>query len=280
MTSNKGSFQVYDESFDEISYERLIFSGGEVQVKITGHVSQRKAITIEAHLSSSDLLIELLLLTEAIRRMTRQPIKLICPYFPYARQDRVMNPGEALAVKVIAQLINNLGFDSVEVWDVHSDVTLALLDRAVNYPPQTWVQMIPVDKSKTILVAPDAGAMKKVGAVAKGLGFEMISAEKKRNTKTGEITGTVVHAGVGVHAGNYDFLVVDDICDGGRTFTELAKELKKLTTGRILLYVTHGIFSKGLGVFGDIDHIYTAMPFPGVDLTSDKLTHLKYDRTQ
>ena len=72
--------------------------------------------------------------------------------------------------------------------------------------------------------------------------FPHIRADKKRDPSNGEITGTVVYS---EHLGSQDVLIVDDICDGGRTFIELAKELRHLTTGRIYLYVTHGIFSKG-----------------------------------
>jgi ribose-phosphate pyrophosphokinase len=64
------------------------------------------------------------------------------------------------------------------------------------------------------------------------------------------------------HVRDHNFLIVDDICDGGRTFIELAKVLRPLTNGSIFLYVTHGIFSQGLDVFkGVIDHIYTANLF-------------------
>jgi ribose-phosphate pyrophosphokinase len=70
-----------------------------------------------------------------------------------------------------------------------------------------------------------------------------------------------------------DFLIVDDICDGGRTFIELAKVLRPWTTGKIYLYVTHGIFSNGLDVFNSlIDGVYTANPFPKVDLNHKLLT--------
>lgn len=178
-----------------------------------------------------------------------------------------MEKGEALGVKVMCDLINSLNVESVEVWDVHSDVALALLNNVTNYGPETFVQMIPVSKPNTILVAPDAGAIKKVFKVAKGLGFEMVTASKHRSTKDGSITDTEVHC-PHAYAGDRDFLIVDDICDGGRTFLELAKKLKPLTTGKILLYVTHGIFSKGIQPLEDIfDGIYVAKPFPGVDLT-------------
>lgn len=244
------------------------FSGGEIQISVPISFSASDKLTVIANLYSSDDVMSLLLTVDAIRRMHPRPreIHLRCPYLPYARQDRVMNPGEALSIAVMCRLINSLNFSSVEVWDVHSDVSLALLRNVRNYGPETFVQMIPVSKPDTVLVAPDAGAIKKVGKVAQGFGFEMVRADKVRSVKDGSIAGTVVYS---EHIGSRSFLIVDDICDGGRTFLELAKVLRPLTDGKIILYVTHGIFSKGLEVFdGLIDEIYTANPFPGVDLTN------------
>jgi ribose-phosphate pyrophosphokinase len=80
---------------------------------------------------------------------------------------------------------------------------------------------------------------------------------------TGNITATKVDSNTSTFVGsNKRFLIVDDICDGGRTFTELAKVLKKWTDMPVDLYVTHGIFSKGMSVFdGLIDNIYCANPW-------------------
>lgn len=251
-----------------VKFSRLIFSGGEIQVKLdVSWVKWRKAsFKINAHLTSSDEVMTLVLLVDALRRHSTTPdqvyIELECPYLPYARQDRVMEDGESLSLRVMCNLINSLRFDRVTVWDPHSDVAMALLDNISVVDQTSLVLLVPVLKSETVLVSPDAGAMKKTHKIAKGLGFSMVTAEKIRSTEDGSITGTQVHSD---HIGKKDFLIVDDICDGGRTFIELAKELKKLTDGRILLYVTHGIFSKGLDVFdGLIDHVYTALPFPTV----------------
>jgi ribose-phosphate pyrophosphokinase len=186
---------------------------------------------------------------------------LICPYLPYARQDRVANHGEALSVAVMTEIINGLEFESVEVWDVHSDVSLALLNRVSNITPDHWLKRLDLNWNNFVLVSPDAGSRKKVQRLSKLFNVPVIYADKTRDTQTGEINGTVVHLDqvVDIHGvtGYKNYLIVDDICDGGRTFIDLAKELRKFTFGEIRLYVTHGIFSKGLDVFNDIiDKIY------------------------
>lgn len=255
-----------------VHYEKLTFSGGEIQVRVTDSVGKGQELTIQAFLVCSDDIMELVLLVDALRRAAGAHIKihLICPYLPYARQDRVCATGEALALKVMCGIINGLDFSTVTVWDVHSDVSLALLNNAFNIPQKVFVGRVGWTRATTVLVAPDAGAIKKTQDITKALGIPMVRADKIRSVEDGSITGTTVYT---EHVGDKDFLIVDDICDGGRTFIELAKVLRPLTNGKIYLYVTHGIFSKGLDVFnGLIDGVYTANPFPQVDLTNQILT--------
>lgn len=238
------------------------FPGGEVGVALpparwqyTNANTKRGVIKLD-YQGDQDL-ISLLMLTDAVRRACPDVIlSLVMPYFPYARQDRVCNPREALSAKVIADLINSQNFASVLCYNLHSDVSVALIDRLVHRTMNDLAFQVATGHSKAILVSPDAGANKKVFDFAKTRGFpDVVRADKVRDTLTGEIKETKVYSD---HVGDRDFLILDDICDGGRTFVELAKELKKLTTGKIYLYVTHGIFSKGAEVFeGLIDGIYT-----------------------
>lgn len=270
-----------DVAGQTLSFKTLQFPGGELHVRLESAACYFNAeVIIDAGLESPTDILELILLTDALRRAKPEAqIQLVCPYLPYARQDRVANYGESLSVKVMADILNGLNFSSVEVWDVHSDVSLALVDRVTNIKQAYFVGKVlrqPALKGTSpILVAPDAGAIKKTLATAQYFGLDMVRADKIRDTKTGTITGTVVYSNP---VGDKDFLIVDDICDGGRTFIELAKELRPLTTGKIYLYVTHGIFSKGLEVLTGIDHIFTANLFRKyvpADYDKSKLTVLE-----
>lgn len=251
-----------------VLFER--FPAGETLVRIgeTGWSSNYGAVNavIEFKFKSNDDLINLLLLTDAIRRRWPLPdtsIELYLPYLPYARQDRVCNPGESLSVKVIADLINSQGYSRVTCKDLHSDVSAALIQRLDHIEIfdkkdvtgcAHWIAKF---CDNAILVSPDAGSNKKVFNFAKVHGFrDVVRADKIRNVATGEILETKVFS---EHVGNRDFLIMDDICDGGRTFVELAKALRPLTTGKIYLYVTHGLFTKGYDELKQhFDRIYTA----------------------
>jgi ribose-phosphate pyrophosphokinase len=259
-----------------IPYKSFVFPGGEIQVKLEPtnleYLSVYNPVDFHATITSASDLIELALVVDAVDRwfvdrFFDKPKKVLwMPYMPYARQDRVCAPGEALSLKVAANFINSLNFDKVHVSDPHSDVTVALLN---NVHVQSLIDIfrdrMPATAfmGGTVLIAPDVGASKKVLKLAQYENVRMVQAEKVRNPLNGEITGTVVHSnGIGASP----VLVVDDICDGGKTFIELAKPLSQTTTGKLSLYVTHGIFSKGLtDLLEWYDYIYCPYVFPNVE---------------
>lgn len=259
---------------NEIPCTYSTFSGGEVHIRLNADkLFPGGYCEITAHLRSSHDVMTLLMLNDAIERTLKPARKdILIPYLPYARQDRVCNAGEAHSLRIMCKLINDMAFDKVTVWDCHSDVGTALLDNCVNLclsdmiPGSELAQVF--EYPETVLISPDAGANKKVLKLALALGqypfpargTPVIRADKIRDTMTGNITGTEVYASA-LNAATC--VIVDDICDGGRTFTELAQALKEKGAGKIILYVTHGIFSKGTECLYEsgISEIWTANPW-------------------
>jgi ribose-phosphate pyrophosphokinase len=241
-----------------VPFAHGVFPGGEVWVRFE-HALPR-AVTITAHLSDAQGVMRLLMITDAARRAGADQIDLKMPYVPYARQDRVSLAGESLSIRVFADLVNAQQYRYVEVWDVHSDVTAALLNHCIVVPTSTLIaSALSKRTDRTTLVAPDAGSIKKVESIAKRYDLPMIRADKTRDPLTGKLSGAVVYpSGDARHT---DFLIVDDICDGGRTFITLEQKLREFTTGRVELYVTHGIFSAGFDVLKSLDKIYVANSF-------------------
>lgn len=251
-------YNCYRDKFETKSFK---FPGGELQVELPDHnVLDKGSNTVVARIQSSEDLVRLILATEIVKRHSHYPATLIVPYFPYARQDRMTDQSVAFSLKPITSIINLLGYNRVLTVDPHSDVTTALLDNMGYIPQHVVVQQHAHLNGRVnrnvIVVGPDAGAQKKAMAIAKVRGSDFLSASKIRDVKTGKITGTSL--GYEVPVSGRDCLIVDDICDGGRTFAELAMALRSAGARKIYLYVTHGIFSKGLKVFdGLIDEIYT-----------------------
>ena len=251
-----------------IPFEYFTFSGGEEHIRLSHELlSDSVKVEIFDRLTDSSKIMRLMIAVDSLKRVISAytPIELVIPYFPYARQDRVCVTGEAFGARVMANFINNLGFSKVTIWDAHSDVSPALLDRVENIEQVTILQKCAklsnlLANGDITLISPDAGASKKTLKISQQFNGvpDIIQANKVRNLKTGEITKTEILGNVkGKHV-----LIVDDICDGGRTFVELAKELKAEGSLSITLFITHGIFSKGLEVFnGLIEHIYTTDSF-------------------
>lgn len=179
-------------------------------------------------------------------------------YMPYSRYDRSMFKNDAFSLKLVCNMINEMKFDRVIVRDPHSNVTELLLNNIVIIPQEDCVRVFELDfKSRyDAIVSPDAGALKKIEKVAKTLDFDftkIINCGKVRDIKTGNIIRTDVYDNVQ----GKKLLLVDDICDGGRTFIQLAKILKEKGAVQVDLYVTHGMFFYGLDViYEEIDNIY------------------------
>ncbi|WP_018079497.1 ribose-phosphate diphosphokinase [Thiobacillus denitrificans] len=234
--------------------EAFSFPGGERHVRLPAsmlEIADRFAAWgIEARLYDAAGVMDLLLATDALRRAipVGATVRLVMPYVPYARQDRVAVPGEALSAKVFAALINSQGFASVEAWDPHSDVIPALIDNLRVTPTSSLLKAAVAGKGQAQLlrecafVAPDAGARKRVGELARAYGTEVVYADKVRDLVSGKLSGTRVPDALPERP----LLVIDDLCDAGGTFLLLADALRAKTSQPLYLYVTHGLFTRGL----------------------------------
>lgn len=236
----------------------FVFSGGEVHCKITSNSNQLvvKDYTMNGFMALAEHV-------EVYRRLGKERIDVVYPYFPYARQDRVMERDEPFSLKVFCDLLNSLNLSSVEIWDAHSDVAPAIIKNCHNISQDSLVcKTLPNNLLSThLFVSPDAGAYKKLSKLITD--DQQIAIGVKNRDAGGNITHTGVYSPVPMEG--RDCVIVDDICDGGRTFIELAKALKEKGSASITLYVTHGIFSKGLEVLKPyIDRIYTTNSFPNI----------------
>lgn len=240
-----------------IPFKSFKFPTGELHVQLEDwSIKAYRAVNLNFIFEKNEDIIELLLLCDALKRSELKVNQLFIPYVPFSRQDRVEKRGECFSLSVFANLINSIDADKVIITDPHSDVTPALIKNCEVIPQHQALSFIFENKSDFWLVSPDSGALKKIYKLAAKVSpYGVIECSKLRNTATGEIARTQVHA---EDLEGKDCYIVDDICDGGRTFIEIAKILKTKNCGRIILAVTHGFFTKGLEVFeGFIDEIYT-----------------------
>ena len=180
-------------------------------------------------------------------------------YLPYGRQDKRIANDATFALWTFATLLNFLGFNEVVCMDPHSLIAADLIMNFKAVYPLDQVMKIAYDLNIDLFAYPDAGAVDKYTGgedVQKEIyDYPCIYGEKVRDQATGNITSYKL---IGSPA-DKKVLIVDDICDGGMTFKLLTKDLLAAGATEVHLFVTHGIFSKGLGTLFEsgIKRIFT-----------------------
>jgi ribose-phosphate pyrophosphokinase len=230
----------------------FLFSGGEFQVKLPHKLDTERAHLTWKPIDASEITL-LALTVSALKHMGFNDIDLDILYLPYARQDRVCAKGEAHSLEVICKFLNSLDITVIRLWDVHNkDKTLELLDDqfGVHLEPYHIFDRFKIlddfDLDNLILCAPDDGAFGRVSDVANQLTQTTpIVLNKVRDPENGKITGMKFNQ-YNRSVEGWNVLIIDDICDGGATFNQAAQILKEQGAENLYLYVTHGIFSKGL----------------------------------
>lgn len=205
---------------------------------------------IKCLFESNDDIINLLFTVNAIKNINPNANNVLeIPYFPYARQDRVCSEGDSFSLQVVANLIKSCNFSRVICYDLHSEVINIVFEAGIldNYKQDEVLYDLVYKCTKgynnSAIVAPDAGSLKKIYPLANKLNCDVIEASKVRDKATGKIISSSIDKNKVQQYNN--LVLVDDICDGGRTFIELAKVIKEDYRGRLSLVVTHGIFSNG-----------------------------------
>jgi ribose-phosphate pyrophosphokinase len=250
------TLNLVNPSDSRIEYKVSKFPDGQQTIDLLTTVPglfNGNSIQIKSRLNSFKDLELIICANQAIRNLGCKDVHLHVPYFLGSRSDRKFQEGGVNYLKqVICPIINGQNFSSVTVMDPHSDVLEACLNNFVktdNHQLVKW-SLTQIDnrdgaQDRICLVSPDAGAYKKIFDVAKKFKIErIITATKVRDMVTGNILRTEIPV-LDQH-NKLTYVIIDDICDGGRTFLELAKVIKEgRPTAKVYLIVTHGIFSAG-----------------------------------
>lgn len=257
----------------EIEFEMIQFNGGEMHIKLNNNIdySEVEKVVITNRFKNGDDIIKVLIAKDALQKKGVKNFDLVMPYVPYARQDRQCFNGESFTLKVFTDLINSAKFNNVIVLDSHSDVAPALLVNCKNIPNDMYVNLAYSDivtyndeRKGVVLISPDSGANKKTNKLFDSVNVfqSLVKCDKKRDVSNGKLSGFEVFAD---DLQGACCLIVDDICDGGRTFTGIAEALKAKHAGNIYLFVTHGIFSNGFDELNKyLKTIYTTNSFKDV----------------
>jgi ribose-phosphate pyrophosphokinase len=262
---------IYPEQSD-IVFKVMVFPDGQPHIKIDvesiGKLDKQASLRILTRITNANDLMLVLFVKSTLDYLEFVHVELHISYLLAARMDRIMLDGEPFSLKVVAGILNQGNFKKVKIFDPHSDVSTALIDRAYTISNHEFVKDALDDYFKRYrqtdfcVVSPDAGALKKIHKLAQYLDIDnVVECMKERDLKTGALTNfkTTTES-----LENLTCFIIDDICDGGGTFAGTAKMLREKGAAKIVLIVSHGIFSKGT-LITDIDEIYTTDSYRQVE---------------
>jgi ribose-phosphate pyrophosphokinase len=249
-----------------MKYEVLEYPDGQISVKINEY-SDELLFRISSY---KDLFILKSISEVIIHNNQKLPI-LTIPCLFGQRSDRRFQENQSFDLKLICDFINSCNFPKVQIYETHSDVSLALVNNSVKISTFTFVKQVidDINSENVILVSPDSGAYKRVFKYAEELNLPLVAANKYRNLD-GKISLNILGDVKGK-----DCVQFDDLADGGYTFYLLAKQLKEQGASKVFLYVTHGYFNKGFELLREyIDHVYCTDSIKEIDVR-DYVTQFK-----
>ena len=240
MTSKIRPIEVYVDGARWTGIEAFQYPAGEWSLRGEFPIKGRIAIVVRGCALEDIVLARLFQIR--CTDVTRHAPNLVLPYVHAARADKARFDD----VWVYGTLFNcdAVAWQSVHVFDVHSEQGFRYLLHAINssitfrHESRDAVAQAFQGKELHGIIAPDAGAAYRANEAAMAMALPLYTATKTRDQATGKLSNFSCEA-LSKH-GNY--LVVDDICDGGGTFRGLA-EATGLPRSQLSLWVSHGVFS-------------------------------------
>ena len=221
------------------------FSDNEIFVEILENVRGEDVFVIQStSFPANDHLMELLIITDALRRSSARRITAVIPYFGYARQDRKSGSRTPISAKLVANLITQAGVDRVMTLDLHAGQIQGFFDIPLDnlYAGPVFSKDIKETFSNRSLtvVSPDTGGVVRARAIAKRIDADLAIIDKRR-----EAAGVSEVMNVIGDVKNRDCILIDDIVDSGGTLCNAAVALMDQGATSVSAYITHGVLSGG-----------------------------------
>jgi ribose-phosphate pyrophosphokinase len=221
------------------------FADMEIFVEILENVRGTDVFVIQStSYPTNDHLMELLIITDALRRASARRITAVIPYYGYARQDRKSGSRTPISAKLVANLITHAGADRVLTVDLHAGQIQGFFDIPTD---NLFAQPVMVrdirerfDVAKVMVVSPDVGGVVRARGLAKRINAPLAIIDKRRE-RAGE---SEVMNVIGDVKG-YECILVDDIVDSGGTLINAADALLASGATGVSAYITHGVLSGG-----------------------------------
>lgn len=218
------------------------FSDGEISVQIAESVRGRDVFIIQSTgAPSNDNLMELLIMTDALRRSSASSITAVVPYYGYARQDRKAAPRVPITARLVSDMYEAAGIDRVVTIDLHAGQIQGFFNIPVDnlYGSITFETYIKSKNLKNpIIASPDIGGVARARYFASRMGLDMVIVDKRREKANesevmniiGDVTGK-------------DVIMIDDMVDTAGTMVKAATALKNKGANSVMACATHAVLS-------------------------------------
>jgi ribose-phosphate pyrophosphokinase len=221
------------------------FADMEIFVEIQENVRGQDVFIIQStSFPTNDHLMELLIITDALRRSSARRITAVIPYFGYARQDRRASGRTPISAKLVANLITHAGVDRVLTLDLHAGQIQGFFDiptdNLFGAPLMARDIKDRLDWKNAMVVSPDVGGVVRARALAKRIDAQLAIVDKRRD-RPGE---SEVMNIIGSVEGR-SCILLDDIVDSGGTLVNAAEALLDQGAKEVYAYITHGVLSGG-----------------------------------
>ena len=221
------------------------FADMEIFVEIEENVRGRDVFIVQStSFPANDHLMELLIITDALRRASARRITAVIPYFGYARQDRKVGPRTPISAKLVANLVTHAGAQRVLTVDLHAGQIQGFFDIPTDnlYASPVMVRDIKerFELKNITVVSPDVGGVVRARGLAKRIDAPLAIIDKRRERPNESEVMNVI--------GDVDgqtCLLVDDIVDSGGTLVNAADALLEKGAKAVYAYITHGVLSGG-----------------------------------
>lgn len=221
------------------------FADKEIFVEIHENVRGEDVFILQStSFPANDNLMELLILTDALRRSSARRITAVLPYFGYARQDRKSASRTPISAKLVANLITEAGVNRVITLDLHAAQIQGFFDIPTDNLYSAPVMTRDIQRNygteNTMIVSPDVGGVARARAIAQRVGADLAIVDKRRpRAGVSEVMNIIGDVS------GHKCILIDDIVDSGGTLVNAAEALLKAGALEVSAYITHGVLSDG-----------------------------------
>ena len=218
------------------------FADGEILCEIGESVRGKDVFIVQSTSNPvTENLMEILVLTDALKRASAREITAVIPYFGYARQDRKAKPRQPITSKLVADLLTTAGVNRVVTVDLHAAQIQGFFDIPVD-EMQALPLLIKYFRKKKVqdlcVVSPDHGGATRARKMSEAFDCPIAIIDKRRpKPNVAEVMGII---------GNVEgknCILIDDMIDTAGTITAGVDMLKQKGAKDVYIACTHGVLS-------------------------------------